>query len=233
MGFLGNIRRDYRAVFQRDPAAKNGLEVILAYPGFHAIFWHRINHMLWELGVPVVPRLLSHIARFLTGIEIHPAAKIEGGFFIDHGFGVVIGETSEVGKNVTMYQGTTLGGTGKEMGKRHPTVGDNVVIGAGAKILGAIKVGRDTRIGANAVVVKDVQPGMVVVGVPGKPVERQGPAPSSHHPDLQHGNLPDIVSERLDRVLERLDRIEQRMYPVIQEPTVPVYVPELEPDYTI
>jgi len=138
MGFWGYIKRDYKAVFERDPAARNRLEVLLAYPGFHAIFIHRVNHFLWNWRVPVLPRLISHVGRFFTGIEIHPAAKLGPGFFIDHGMGVVIGETAEVGENCLLYQGVTLGGTGKEKGKRHPTLGNNIVVGAGAKILGAI-----------------------------------------------------------------------------------------------
>ncbi|MCK5286683.1 MAG: serine O-acetyltransferase, partial [Thermodesulfovibrionia bacterium] len=136
MGFWRDIKQDFRAVFERDPAARNGLEIILAYPGFHAIFLHRINHVLWNMRIPIIPRLLSHVGRFLTGIEVHPAAKIGPGLFIDHGMGVVIGETAEIGKSVTLYQGVTLGGTGKEKGKRHPTLGDNVVVGTGTKILG-------------------------------------------------------------------------------------------------
>ena len=156
MGFWHDIRRDYKAVFERDPAVRNGFEVVFAYSGFHAILMHRINHFLWKIKIPVIPRLLSHIARFLTGIEIHPGAKIGAGFFIDHGMGVVIGETAEIGENVTLYQGVTFGGTGKEKGKRHPTLGNNVVIGAGAKILGAITIGDNVTIGANSVVLKSI-----------------------------------------------------------------------------
>lgn len=168
MGFWRDIRQDYRAVFERDPAAGNSLEVIFAYPGFHAIFLHRINHLLWNAGVPVIPRILSHLGRFLTGIEIHPAAKIAEGFFIDHGMGVVIGETAEVGKNCLLYQGVTLGGTGKEKGKRHPTLGSNVTVGAGAKILGAITIGNHAVIGANSVILKPVPDNAICVGVPGR-----------------------------------------------------------------
>jgi len=156
MGLWGDIRQDFKAVFEKDPAAKNSLEVMFAYPGFHAIFLHRINHLLWNLGLPVIPRFLSHIGRFLTGIEIHPAAKIGPGLFIDHGMGVVIGETTEIGENVLLYQGVTLGGTGKEKGKRHPTLGNNVTVGAGAKILGVIKIGDNAIIGANSVILKNV-----------------------------------------------------------------------------
>lgn len=168
MGFWGNIRRDYKAVFERDPAARNGLEVILAYPGFHAIVIHRVNHILWKSGIPVIPRLISHIARFLTGIEIHPAAEIGAGLVIDHGMGVVIGETAEVGENCLLYQGVTLGGTGKEKGKRHPTLKSNVVVGTGAKILGAITIGNNVIIGANSVILKPVPDNSICVGVPGR-----------------------------------------------------------------
>ncbi len=173
MGLLSDIKSDFRAVFRNDPAARNALEVILAYPGFHAIVMHRINHLLWRLGIPVIPRLFSHIMRFLTGIEIHPGAKIGPGFFIDHGMGVVIGETTEIGTNCLLYQGVTLGGTGKEKGKRHPTLGNNVVVGAGAKILGAIRVGDYAKIGANAVVLDPVPDYSIVVGVPGKVIKKR------------------------------------------------------------
>lgn len=168
MGFWRDIKQDFRAVFERDPAARNSLEVILAYPGFHAIFIHRINHMLWNAGIPVIPRLLSHAARLLTGVEIHPAARIGTGFFIDHGMGVVIGETAEIGTNCLLYQGVTLGGTGKEKGKRHPTLANNVTVGAGAKILGAITIGNNAVIGANSVILKPVPDNAIAVGVPGR-----------------------------------------------------------------
>src|SRR3990167_382121 len=174
MGFWHDIKQDYKGVFERDPAARNGLDIILAYPGFHAIFLHRINHLLWRMRVPVMPRLLSHVGRFLTGIEILPGAKIGSGFFIDHGMGVVIGETAEIGENVTLYQGVTLGGTGKEKGKRHPTLGNNVIVGAGAKILGAFTIGAGSRIGAGSVVVREVPENSVVVGVPGRVTYRNG-----------------------------------------------------------
>ena len=168
MGFWRDIKQDFRAVFERDPAARNSLEVILAYPGFHASFIHRINHILWNAGIPVIPRLLSYAARLLTGVEIHPAAKIGTGFFIDHGMGVVIGETAEIGTNCLLYQGVTLGGTGKEKGKRHPTLANNVTVGAGAKILGAITIGNNAVIGANSVILKPVPDNAISVGVPGR-----------------------------------------------------------------
>lgn len=173
MAFWSDIKRDFRAVFRNDPAARSPLEVILAYPGFHAIVFHRINHYLWRRGIPVIPRLVSHIVRFFTGIEIHPGAKIGPGFFIDHGMGVVIGETTEIGENCLLYQGVTLGGTGKEKGKRHPTLGNNVVVGAGAKILGAIRIGDYAKIGANAVVLESVPDYSIVVGVPGKIIKKR------------------------------------------------------------
>lgn len=173
MSFWSDIKRDFEAVFRNDPAARSALEVILAYPGFHAIVIHRINHYLWRRGIPVIPRLISHIVRFFTGIEIHPGAKIGPGFFIDHGMGVVIGETTEIGENCLLYQGVTLGGTGKEKGKRHPTLGNNVVVGAGAKILGAIRIGNYAKIGANAVVLEPVPDYSIVVGVPGKIIKKR------------------------------------------------------------
>ena len=160
---FSNIRQDIKVIFERDPAAKSVLEVILCYPGFHAILLHRIAHSFYKLNLVLIARIISQINRFLTGIEIHPGAKIGKGFFIDHGMGVVIGETTEIGDNVTLYQGVTLGGTGKEKGKRHPTLGDNIVVGSGAKILGPVKIGDNAKIGAGAVVLKDVPPNSTVV----------------------------------------------------------------------
>ncbi len=213
MGFWSDIKRDYRAVFEKDPAARNGLEVILAYPGFHAIFIHRINHFLWRLGIPVIPRLISHIARFLTGIEIHPAARIGPGFFIDHGMGVVIGETTEIGEDCLLYQGVTLGGTGKEKGKRHPTLGNHVVVGAGAKVLGAITIGDYARIGANAVVLSSVPEYSIVVGVPGKVIKKrvlrmmeEGPVES-----LARVQMPDPVEEKFSEMEKHISELEKRI----------------------
>ncbi len=213
MGFWDAIKRDYEAVFRNDPAARNGFEVILAYPGFHAIFFHRINHLIWESGIPVVPRLLSHVARFLTGIEIHPAAKIGPGFFIDHGMGVVIGETSEVGEDCLLYQGVTLGGTGKEKGKRHPTLGNNVVVGTGAKILGAITIGDHAKIGANAVVLDPVPDHAIVVGVPGKVIKKKitrmtegGPVES-----IARVYMPDPVEEKFGEMEKYIAKLEKRI----------------------
>lgn len=213
MGFFHDIKRDLDAVFERDPAAGNTLEVILAYPGFHAIFIHRISHALWKLKIPIIPRLFSHIARFLTGIEIHPAAKIGAGFFIDHGMGVVIGETAEIGEDVLLYQGVTLGGTGKEKGKRHPTLGNHVVVGAGTKILGPINIGDYVKIGANSVVLKSAPDYSIVVGVPGKVIkkkvmriEQEGIVET-----LDHVKLPDPVDERLHELSEHIARLESRL----------------------
>lgn len=213
MGFRHDIRQDFKAVFKMDPAAKNRLEVIIAYPGFQAIFLHRINHLLWKIRIPVIPRLLSHTGRFLTGIEIHPGAEIGGGLFIDHGMGVVIGETTEIGENVLLYQGVTLGGTGKEKGKRHPTIGDNVVIGAGTKILGAIKIGDNVKIGANSVVLHSVPENSIVVGVPGRVIKKkvvkifdEGPVEM-----LDHVHLPDPVEEKFENMKTYISELEKRI----------------------
>jgi len=205
MGFWRAIRSDYRAVFGRDPAARNGLEVVLAYPGFHAIFIHRINHVLWNWGIPVLPRLISHIGRFCTGIEIHPAAKIGAGFFIDHGMGVVIGETSEVGENCLLYQGVTLGGTGKEKGKRHPTLGNNVVVGAGSKVLGAITVGNNVIIGANSVILKPVPDNTICVGVPGRVTKKKIIRMTTED------GLVEVMDYFPDPMLEKLKELETRL----------------------
>lgn len=213
MGFWSTIGRDYKAVFRNDPAARNGFEVVLAYPGFHAIVLHRINHILWNLGIPVIPRLFSHVARFLTGIEIHPAAKIGPGFFIDHGMGVVIGETTEIGEDCLLYQGVTLGGTGKEKGKRHPTLGNNVVVGTGAKILGAITIGNSAKIGANAVVLDSVPEYSIVVGVPGKVIKKkvlrmmeEGAVES-----VARVHLPDPVEEKFREMEKYIAGLEKRI----------------------
>src|SRR5512142_3325856 len=181
---LNTIRQDIRSVLQRDPAARSALEVLVCYPGLHAIWGHRASHWLWTHEFKLLARWLSQCMRGLTGIEIHPGATIGSGFFIDHGMGVVIGETAEVGNDVTLYHGVTLGGTSLEKGKRHPTIGDRVTIGTGAKVLGAITIGADSRIGANAVVVKSVPPNSVVVGVPGQIVMRSKPR-AVEAPDLE------------------------------------------------
>ena len=210
------IREDIHAVFDRDPAAKNTIEVVLCYPGLHAIWAHRISHYLYERHYFVLARLVSHVARFLTGIEIHPGATIGKGFFIDHGMGTVIGETTEIGRNVTVYQGVTLGGTGKEKGKRHPTIGDNVVVATGAKILGSFTVGNDSKIGAGSVVLSEVPPHSTVVGIPGRVVYRFGKKVDACEdivdPDnLAHNNLPDPVEEMLRCLQQHLNRLDDKV----------------------
>lgn len=204
------IKEDIAAVFERDPAAKSVLEVILCYPGLHAIWWHRVAHFFYRHKCFFLARLISQTARFFTGIEIHPGAKIGRKLFIDHGMGVVIGETAEIGDNVTIYQGVTLGGTGKEKGKRHPTIGNNVVISAGAKILGSFKVGDNAKIGAGAVVLKEVPPNSTVVGIPGKPVVRDWCPPKNEltEIDLNHHLMPDPVAEMLHCLQRRIRQLE-------------------------
>jgi len=203
------IKKDFQAIFERDPAAVNAIEVFLTYPGFHAVLFHRIAHWLWEKRVPIIPRLISHISRFLTGIEIHPGARIGSGFFIDHGMGVVIGETTVIGNNVTLFQGVTLGGTGKEKGKRHPTLGNNIVIGVGAKVLGDIVIGDNVKVGANSVVLESVPPDSTVVGVPGRVVKQGGRRVSETM--LDHVHLPDPVEERLRRIEKELEDIKDKL----------------------
>jgi serine O-acetyltransferase len=205
------MKRDINSVLERDPAARTRLEVFLVYSGLHAIWIQRVTHWLWTHQFRFLARWISQIARWATGIEIHPGARIGPGFFIDHGMGVVIGETAEIGADVTLYHGVTLGGTSLEKGKRHPTIGDRVVIGAGAKVLGAITLGADSRIGANAVVVKSVPPNSVVVGVPGQIVRRSHPHLPSDAPDLDHTALPDIVGVALRELLQRVDALEGRV----------------------
>jgi serine O-acetyltransferase len=195
---------------ERDPAARSRLEVLCCYPGVHALGFHRFAHRLWGRGWVVAARLVSHVARFLTGIEIHPAARIGPGVFIDHGMGVVIGETAEVGENVTLYQGVTLGGTSLRREKRHPTLKRNVVVGTGAAILGAITVGEGTRVGAGSVVVRDVPPNSVVVGVPGKVIYRDG-KPVREAVDLEHTDLPDPVAKAIEQLLDRIQALEDEL----------------------
>jgi serine O-acetyltransferase len=198
---LAAIRQDIRAAKERDPAEPTTLQVIVAYPGVHAIWGHRISHWLWNRGAKVAARAVGELTRILTGVEIHPGAILGTGLFIDHATGVVIGETAEVGDDVTIFHGVTLGGTGRDTGKRHPTIGDRVIIGAGAKILGPIKVGDDSRIGANSVVVKEVPSSSVVVGVPGQIISRAKPG----SPD---DSLPDLVGVSLQQLLSRVARLE-------------------------
>ncbi len=201
------LKEDIQTVFAKDPAARSVLEVIFCYPGLHAIWFHHLAHFLWHHRLKFLARFISHISRFLTGIEIHPAARIGRRFFIDHGVGVVIGETAEVGDDVLMYQGVVLGGTSLKKEKRHPTIGDNVVIGTGAVALGAIAIGDGARIGSGSVVVKSVPPGATVVGIPGRIVEDR------HKPllDLEHGRLPDPVAEAIRLVLREQDKLEERL----------------------
>jgi serine O-acetyltransferase len=202
------IRDDIRSVYERDPAARSTLEILLCYAGLHAIWGHRIAHWLWNHKLRLFARWYAQANRFFTGIEIHPGAKIGPRFFIDHGMGVVIGETTEIGKDVTLFHGVTLGGVSSEKGKRHPTIEDGVVIGAGAKVLGAITIGSCSRIGANAVVVKDVPPDSVVVGVPGHASEKK--KPNHLKPDLNHDKLPDTIEEALEELYARVEKLEAK-----------------------
>ena len=202
------IRDDIQSVYERDPAARSTLEILLCYAGLHAIWGHRIAHWLWDHKLRLLARWYAQVNRFFTGIEIHPGANIGPRFFIDHGMGVVIGETTEIGKDVTLFHGVTLGGVSAEKGKRHPTIEDGVVIGAGAKVLGAITIGSCSRIGANAVVVKDVPPDSVVVGVPGHASEKK--KPNHLKPDLNHDKLPDTIEEALEELYARVEKLEAK-----------------------
>ena len=201
------LKEDIKTVFARDPAARNLLEVMFCYPGFHALRLHRLAHFLWQRKLRLTARLLSHVNRFLTGVEIHPGARIGRRFFLDHGMGVVIGETAEIGDDVLMYQGVVLGGTSLEKKKRHPTIENSVVIGAAAILLGPITLGEGARVGANSVVVKSVPSGATVVGVPGRVVEEER-LPVI---DLEHGRLPDPVNEAIRLVLEDQGKLEERI----------------------
>ena len=204
---LSILRADFRIIFERDPAARNWLEVLFCYPGLQALLFHRLAHWLYTVNLPFIPRLISHLARFLTGIEIHPGAAIGQSVFIDHGMGVVIGETAIVGNYALIYQGVTLGGTGKECGKRHPTVGENVVFGAGAKVLGNIQIGNNVRIGAGSVVLRDVPSDCTVVGVPGRIIYRSGVRVAP----LEHNNLPDSEAEVIRALLDRIEALEEQI----------------------
>lgn len=203
------FRKEVKAAFERDPAATNFLEVLLTYAGLHAIIFYRVANKLLKMHVPFFPRVLSQLSRWLTGIEIHPGATLGKGLFIDHGMGVVIGETSIIGDNVTLFQGVTLGGTGKERGKRHPTLGNNVVAGTGAKILGNITIGDNVHIGANAVVIRDIPANSTVVGVPGRIAKKEG----RKYPgiNLDHTSLPDPLTQALDRLQHEIDHIENEI----------------------
>lgn len=200
------FKEEIKAAFERDPAATSFAEVILTYSGLHAIISHRIAHKLKSLGVPLLPRFLSQVTRFITGIEIHPGVKIGKKFFIDHGMGVVIGETTIIGDNVTLYQGVTLGGTGKEKGKRHPTLGNNIVVGTGAKILGNITIGDNSYIGANAVVIKDVPPNSTIIGVPGRVTKQDG---RKIELSLDHIHILDPVIGSIEGLEKRVKKLEE------------------------
>jgi len=221
---FNTLREDIRTVFDKDPAARSMPEVIFCYPGLHAVWFHRLAHFLWRHKLRFPARFISHISRFLTGIEIHPGAKIGRRFFIDHGAGVVIGETAEIGDDVLMYQGAVLGGTSLKREKRHPTIGNNVVIGTGAIALGAITIGSGARIGSGSVVVRPVPPGATVVGIPGRVVE-DGHAPLTN---LEHGKLPDPVAEAIRLVLRKQDLFEQRLRKLENSSGVAVLENELE-----
>ncbi len=200
------IKQDIKVIFERDPAARSTLEVILCYPGFHALFFHRMGHWLWKKELFLLGRLVSHIGRFFTGIEIHPGATIGKGFFIDHGMGVVIGETAEIGDNVTLYHGVTLGGTSWQKGKRHPTLEDNVVVGAGAKILGPFKVGKGSIIGAGSVVIKEVPPNSTVIGIPGRAVHSVGETGG-----VYQQLLADPEAKAISCLYDQLRKLEERL----------------------
>ncbi|PSM46872.1 serine O-acetyltransferase [Chroococcidiopsis sp. CCALA 051] len=207
LSFLQPLLTDFQIIFDRDPAARNWFEVLCCYPGFHAMVLHRLAHWLHCHGVAFVPRLISHLGRFLTGIEIHPGAQIGQGVFIDHGMGVVIGETAIVGDYALIYQGVTLGGTGKETGKRHPTLGKNVVVGAGAKVLGNIQIGDRVRIGAGSIILRDVPSDCTAVGVPGRNICHKGVRDCP----LEHAKLPDIEASIIRSLLERIEKLEQQL----------------------
>jgi serine O-acetyltransferase len=204
---LHSLRADIAIIRDRDPAARGVLEILLCYPGLHALCLHRFSHRLWGAGLPLVPRLLSQLGRLLTGVEIHPGARIGQGVFIDHGMGVVIGETAVVGNRCLLYQGVTLGGTGKQSGQRHPVLGENVVVGAGAKVLGGISVGANTRIGAGSVLLRDVDADCTVVGVPGRVIHQSGVRINP----LAHSQLPDAEAQVIRNLMERIDALENAL----------------------
>lgn len=208
------LKEDVEVVFDQDPAARTYLEVILTYSGLHAIWAHRVAHALYRRKFFFLARVISQISRFFTGIEIHPGAKIGRRFFIDHGMGVVIGETCEIGDNVTIYQGVTLGGTGKEKGKRHPTIKDNVLISTGAKVLGSITIGENSKIGGGSVVLKEVPPNSTVVGIPGRVVVQDGKRIKR---DLNHSDLPDPVADRFKEMQQELEQLRKELEELKQE----------------
>jgi serine O-acetyltransferase len=218
---LSSLAADFKIIFERDPAARNWLEVLFCYPGFQALIFHRFAHWLYLLGIPFLPRFISHLARFLTGVEIHPGATIGHSVFIDHGMGVVVGETAIIGDFALIYQGVTLGGTGKESGKRHPTLGENVVVGAGAKVLGNITIGDSVRIGAGSVVLRDVPADCTVVGIPGRIVYRAGVKVNP----LEHGSLPDSEAVAIRALVDRLQALEEQVQTLTEQGT-----PEISPE---
>ncbi len=201
-----HLKEDIKVIYENDPAAKNIFEVLLCYPGLHAILIYRMAHRIHDWGIPLIPRMLSYIARIFTGIEIHPAAKIGRRLFIDHGEGIVVGETAIIGDDVLMYQQVTLGGTGKNTGKRHPTVGNNVILGAGAKVLGNITIGNNVRIGAGSVVISDVPEHSTVVGIPGRIVQR---AVVDEDGNLMHNRIPDPIKAEIDYLKEEINKLKQ------------------------
>lgn len=204
---IEQIKEDVKTIYKKDPAADNIVEVLLCYPGLHALILHRVAHKLRYWGIPVIPRMISYISRILTGIEIHPGARIGRRFFIDHGMGVVIGETTFIGDDVLIYQGVTLGGTGKEHGKRHPTLEDNVIVGAGAKVLGNLRIGKNSRIGAGSVVVDDVPENSTVVGIPGRVVHQRIMIDGQ----LMHNRMPDPVKCQLNRLNYEVQEIKEKL----------------------
>lgn len=210
---FATLRQEIGVIFQRDPAARSVWEVLFCYPGLHAIIHHRMAHFFYRHRLFFIARLISHISRFMTGIEIHPGAKIGRGLFIDHGSGVVIGETTEIGDNVTLYQGVTLGGTGKQKGKRHPTIGDHVTISVGAKVLGNITIGHNAKVGGGSVVLRDVPANCTVVGVPGRIVVRDGAKVDDNtlEVDLEHHILPDPVADMFTVMQNRIEALEKRL----------------------
>lgn len=210
------VKEQVATIFREDPAAKSVLEILLCYPGFHAVLWHRLAHKLYSWNVPLLPRVISQLSRALTGIEIHPGAKIGRRFFIDHGMGVVIGETTEVGDDVLLYQGVTLGGTGKEKGKRHPTIGNQVVIGTGAKVLGNIRIGDHVKVGAGSVVIHPVPDYSTVVGVPGR-VTRRRLEGAEADDVLEHGKLPDIEAQAIESLTQRIEQLEAQVRALAEE----------------
>jgi serine O-acetyltransferase len=204
---MNRLREDIETVFEKDPAARSYIEVLLCYPGLHALWIHRVSHWLWTIEMHLAARILSHVSRFLTGVEIHPGARIGRRVFIDHGMGVVVGETTEIGDDVLIYKGVVLGGTSPEKKKRHPTIGDHVVLGTGATVLGPISIGEGVRIGAGSVVINSVPQGSTVVGIPGRVVQDG----LRHTTDLNHGTLPDPVAQTLQGILEEVKILKEKV----------------------